>query len=253
MAERTTVTTALLLVAHGSPDPRARTAATRLRAEVAAHHPGPVRIGFLDHDVPSLPSALLEAASVADEVVVVPLLLSSGFHAKVDVPAAVAIAAAAAPRTRFRTAPPLGPDPLITVALRDGLEAVGVASHDESWGVVLGGVGSSDPAGVDDVASAAALLGAGSAWRVLPGFATSAPPTIAQSVAQLLASGASRVAVAPYVLFPGRLPDLIAATDGVAAVAGPIGAHPALVRLVLSRVATTTGHPAPADLEEVLS
>jgi sirohydrochlorin ferrochelatase len=247
------VTTALVLVAHGSADPRARAAAARLTADVAALHPGPVCTGFLDHDVPDLGSALLDAASRAEEVVVVPLLLSSGFHAKVDVPAAVSLAAARAPRTRFLTAPPLGPHPLLTAALKDGLEAVGVASDDATWGVVLGGVGSSDAAGTDDVASAAALLGVGSAWRVLPGFATSAQPSVAQSVGHLLASGASRVAVAPYVLFPGRLPDLIAATDGVAAVAGPIGAHPALVRLVLSRVATTTGHPDPADLEEVLS
>jgi sirohydrochlorin ferrochelatase len=247
------VNSALLLVAHGSPDSRAHAVTRQLAAEVAAQHAGPVHTGFLDHGEPSLDAALLTAARTADQVVVVPLLLSNGFHAKVDIPAAVAIAGATVPTTRFLVAPPLGPDPLLTSAVTGRLAAAGVSVGDASWGVVLAGVGSSDPAGADDVASAAALLAASTAWRVLPGFATAAQPTVAQSVARLLASGASRVAVASYVLFPGRLPDLIAATDGVAAVSSPLGAHADVVRLVLARAATTSGHPQPLDLAEVLS
>ena len=247
------MTTALLLVAHGSPDPRAHVVAESLAAAVGREVTHQVFLGYLDHDTPRVDEAVTTAALAADEVVVVPLLLASGFHANVDVPAAADRARVRFPRTRFTVTPPLGPDPLLTSALRDRLSEVGVHESDGSWGVVLAAVGSSDPAGADDVASAAALLGAGSEWRVLPGFATAAHPTISSSVAQLLSSGAGRVAVAPYVLFPGRLPDVIAASDGSAAVARPIGDHPAIVRLVVARAATALGHPHPADLEEVLT
>jgi sirohydrochlorin ferrochelatase len=246
------LTTALLLVAHGSPDPRAAIAVSQLAADVAARHDGPVLTGFLDHDEPRLDAALLTASGLADEVLVVPLLLSQGFHSKVDVPASVALAAATSPQTRFLTAPPLGPHPLLTSALRSRLDAVGVSSSDGTWGVVVAGVGSSEPAGADDVGSAAALLAVEGEWRVLPGFVTSAQPTVGEAVALLLASGAARVAVAPYVLFPGKFPDAIAATPGVAAVAAPLGAHPDVVQLVLTRAALTAGHPDPAYLEEVL-
>lgn len=247
------MTTALLLVAHGSPDPRARLATEALARAVARHADAPVHLGFLDHDNPGVDEAIATASASADHVVLVPLLLSSGFHAEVDVPAAVDRARIRFPRVRFTTATPLGPDVLLTRAVRDRLSEVGVSADDGSWGVVLAAVGSSEPAAADDVASAAALLASGTSWRVLPGFATSAHPTIASSVAQLLASGATRVAVAPYVLFPGRLPDVIAAAEGAAVASGPIGDHPALVRLILARAAMATGHPRPADLEEALA
>lgn len=79
---------AVVLLAHGSPDPRSgatvRAAADRLSRRVGP----PVVAAFLDHDEPRLDGAV--AALAEDEVAVLPLLLSRAFHARVDVPQAAA-------------------------------------------------------------------------------------------------------------------------------------------------------------------
>lgn len=79
---------AVVLLAHGSPDPRSGDAVRRTAKEMTAHLRTPVVAAFLDHEGPGLAAAV---DGIAGEVVVLPLLLSSAFHARVDVPAAVAL------------------------------------------------------------------------------------------------------------------------------------------------------------------
>jgi sirohydrochlorin ferrochelatase len=76
----------VVLLAHGSPDPRSGDAVRRAAARLATRTGSPVIAAFLDHEQPDLAQAV---ATVDDDVVVLPLLLSSAYHAKVDVPAAV--------------------------------------------------------------------------------------------------------------------------------------------------------------------
>lgn len=78
-----------VLLAHGSPDPRSARWVACAAAGAASRTGFPVVTAFLDHDAPPLADAVAGAAS-DDEVRVLPLLLSSAFHARVDVPAAVA-------------------------------------------------------------------------------------------------------------------------------------------------------------------
>ena len=68
-------------------------------------------------------------------------------------------------------------------------------------------------------------------------YVTAAEPTPAQAIDAVRAAGAHRVAVVPWVLAPGRLPDRIdaAAADRGALVARPIGPHPDLAAAVLRR------------------
>jgi hypothetical protein len=83
----------VVLLAHGSPDPRSSAAVEELADRLESFLSGPtVRVAYLNHNWPTLTAAVgreRDAGSVQD-VVVLPLLLSQASHALRDVPAAVA-------------------------------------------------------------------------------------------------------------------------------------------------------------------
>jgi sirohydrochlorin ferrochelatase len=89
-----------------------------------------------------------------------------------------------------------------------------------------------------------------SGWRdVLPAYAAATGPTVAEAVAELRAAGAPRVAVASYVLAPGRLPDRMVAVRALdLPVSEPLGDAPELAAVVLARydAARATGAVVPA-------
>ncbi len=73
---------------------------------------------------------------------------------------------------------------------------------------------------------------------VRPAFASAPLPRTEDAVRALRAEGVARVAVAPYVIAPGRLPDRIAAgAEGAGAdvLADVLGPAPELARLLLDR------------------
>jgi sirohydrochlorin ferrochelatase len=223
----------LVVVAHGSRDPAALRAVTALLHQVRAARPGlPVRLGHLGINAPLLPDTL---AALRGEAVLVPLLFGRGYHVKHDIPEALA----GEPCLRARVAAPLGPHPLLAEALHARLTEAGwrppanraaAARH----AVVLAAAGSRDPDSVHDAARTAELLGARLGVRVVPACASAAAPTVPDAVADLLSRGRDRIAVSSYFAAPGRFAARIAAqAPGV--VAAPIGAHPALARLLLHR------------------
>ena len=111
------MTRVLLAVAHGSRDPAAQECVLSLTGRVARSAGGiAVRTAFVQNAKPSLAEGLDEAATHAgpDGVVVVPLLLSSGYHLSSDI--AGAARAAGVPVAR-----PRGPDPRLVRALSDRL------------------------------------------------------------------------------------------------------------------------------------
>ena len=246
---------ALLVVAHGSRDPRHAATVHALVTRVRALRPRlTVRTAFLDFDPPSVPGALEGlAADGAGAVVVQPLLLNRAFHAKVDLPAVLRRAPA---RLTVRQAEVLGPAPLLTAALERRLAEAGLAPGDRaSTGVVLAAAGSTDPEAVA-VTTDLARQWQRTGWRaVLPAFASAAAPRTtvsgtAEAVRQLRAEGVRRVAVARYVLAPGLLPDRIArgaAEAGADVLADVLGPAPEVARLVLHRYDTACA-PAPVDL-----
>lgn len=115
----------LLVIAHGSRDPRHAATVHALVRRVRARRPGlRVETGFLDFNVPSVNGVLesLDAEGVRD-VVALPLLLTRAFHAKADIPA---VLRQAPPRLRVRQAAVLGPSPLLTDALERRLYEAGL-------------------------------------------------------------------------------------------------------------------------------
>ncbi|MGA4842081.1 sirohydrochlorin chelatase [Streptomyces sp. G45] len=227
--------TPLVLVAHGSRDPRALTTLTALRHAVQAKRPAlDVRTGHIELTEPLLTDTLRGLGAPA---VLVPLLLGHGHHATHDIPAA---AATARPHgAPHRVAAPLGPHPLLSEALRDRLAEAGWpgGAPPGGHGVVLAAAGSRDPGYAEDIRRAAALLARRVGAPVVPGYAapTARTPTTVPEAARVLAArGARHVAVASYFTAPGRFATEAArAAPGLAA--APLGAHPALAALVLHR------------------
>lgn len=223
----------LVAVAHGSRDPRALRTVGALLDLVRELRPGlDVRLGHIEIDEPALPDTL--AALGAGRAVLVPLLLSRGFHVKQDVPAAVA----AAPRLRARTAQPLGPHPLLIEALYERLAEAGWQDEPRArrtGGVVLAGAGSRDPESAADTRRTAEMLSERlGGVPVIPAYASAAAPTVPDALRALAARGRHRTAIASYFTAPGRFATQCAGyARGVAA--APLGAHPAVARLVLNR------------------
>ncbi|MBB1258731.1 sirohydrochlorin chelatase [Streptomyces alkaliterrae] len=238
---------ALLVVAHGSRDPRHAATVTALCARVRALRPGlRVAVGYLDFNAPSVPQVLerLHAEGVR-EVTAVPLLLTRAFHAKADIPAVLREAGARLPRLSVRQADVLGPDRLLTAALDRRLAQAGVAPGEiGSTGVVLASAGSTDPEAIAVIAEIAREWRRTTGWcAVRPAFASASPPHPADAVRALRAEGVGRVAVAPYVIAPGRLPDRIAAgaaEAGADILAPVLGDAPELARLLLHRYTAAT-------------
>ncbi|MGH1525282.1 sirohydrochlorin chelatase [Leifsonia sp. L25] len=192
---------AILTVSHGTSDPQGQRAVSRFAesvhdavdADVAAH-------AFVDVQQPDVPSAL--AALPADAtIVIVPLLLSRGYHLGHDLPEA------AAPfGERVIVAPALGPDPRLAEILRRRLHEAGLGRDDR---IVLAAAGSSDRAGVDDGLAAGLLLGVACHRPVTVGFLSAAQPPLDIAVGRAAPEGSGRVVAASYLLAPGYFHQLV--------------------------------------------
>ncbi|MBM2621147.1 cobalamin biosynthesis protein CbiX [Actinoplanes sp. LDG1-06] len=234
---------AVVLVAHGSRDPRAAASTQALARAVRRAHPAwDVYASFLDHAGPR-PLDVLESLP-GRRAVLVPLLLTEAFHGRVDVPAIVAEAASLP--VDVSLAGVLGPSPStsspVPGSLIDGLvrrlEPVGLDA------VVLAAAGTRDARARETITWAADALSARLSLPCVAAYASASPPLPGAVVGRLRASGARRVGMASYFLAPGFLYDVAvrsAREAGAVVVAPPLGDAPELVRLVASRVLAAVG------------
>jgi sirohydrochlorin ferrochelatase len=215
----------LLAVAHGSRNPAAADVVNTLARQVRRLAPFiDVHVAFIGHAEPSLPAGLGGAGS---NPVIVPLLLSAGYHLTADIAGAATTAGA-------RVADPLGPDELLLTALTARLAEAGVPAGTP---VVLAAAGSSDPAAAADVRKQADLLAERLGVPVVGAFATAARPAVPEAVAELRDRTGQPVAVASYLLAPGHFQDLLH-ESGADWITEPLGGHPALAGLVIDRYRT---------------
>ncbi|MFI1163339.1 sirohydrochlorin chelatase [Streptomyces sp. NPDC020801] len=224
---------ALVLVAHGSRDPRALSTVRALMERVRERRPAlPVHLGHIELNEPLLPDTLTGLGVCA--AVLVPLLLSPGHHVKQDIPE---MAAAVAAHTRV--AAPLGPHPLLVETLYDRLVEAGWPARPDAatrraGAVVLAAAGSRDPDSAAGTRRTARRLADRLGVPVVPAYASAATPTVQDALRALAARGRHRVAVASCFTAPGRFATQCAAAAPWIASA-PLGAHPAMARLVLHR------------------
>ncbi|WP_084483094.1 sirohydrochlorin chelatase [Nocardia amikacinitolerans] len=122
---------ALIAVAHGSRDPRSAATMAAVVAEIAAARPDlDVHLAFLDLSAPSVEQVVdVVAGQGHTHAIVVPLLLGSAFHARVDLPGLLDECRARHPHLRLTQAEVLGSDPRLIEALRDRvLDALGATA-----------------------------------------------------------------------------------------------------------------------------
>ncbi|MFP5253636.1 MAG: sirohydrochlorin chelatase [Actinomycetes bacterium] len=234
---------ALVALAHGSRDPRSAETITALVDEVRTLRPD-LRIepAFLDLSKPSFDTVVARLVKAGfDEIVVVPLLLTEAFHAKVDVPEAIAAAMSRHDGLKIRGTSVLGLEPVLLEVLdrrlRAALKAARVRELDA---LVLAAAGSSDALANQTVARLARLWGAKHRLPTVAAYASAAPPATGEAVRQFRTEGRRHIAVGSLFLAPGRLPDRaaeLALEAGAVAVSQPLGADPEIARTVLARYA----------------
>ena len=192
-----------------------------------------MRAAFLEQSTPNLTRALTDIAESGESAVVVPALLASAYHARVDMPAAIAASGADVVQADV-----LGEDPALISLLGRRLAERGVSPDDPSLGVVVVAVGSSSDVANARTAAVARSLHSGTAWAgAEAAFATGPAPGVAEAADRLRAKGARRLVIAPWFLAHGRITDGIAnyaARAGIA-MAEPLGAHRLVAATVLDR------------------
>lgn len=259
----------LIGTSHGTDDASGQAAVRALLDGVRAARPElDVREAFVDVQQPEVGTVLAEAVRdvVGQEprggyaAIVVPLLLSTGYHVRHDIAQAVAAVNAAAVDAAADNADddlddagldgtclavaaePLGPHPLLVEILADRYAAA-EAAHGPfrpEDAVVLAAAGSSVVAAATAVEEVTSALAQRLGRPVTPSYGAGAEPRVPAAVAAAR-SVAARVIVVSYLLAPGYFHDRVleAGADVVTdPVAGPAGADkpdPRLVQVVLDR------------------
>lgn len=232
---------ALIALAHGSRDPRSSRTVREIVAVTRSLRPDlAVEAAFLDHAKPGLDAAVAKVVAKGHrEVVVAPLLLSSAYHAQVDVPRSVRDVGAAHPEVAVHAAEVLGPDTALLSVLDERLRAaLRVARVRELDALVLAAAGSSDPLANTSVARLARLWSAHHRLPTSVAFASAAPPSTGEAVREWRRQGRRAVAVGSLFIAAGTLPDRaaeLALEAGAVAVSQPLGASDTLGRLLLAR------------------
>ena len=184
----------LLACAHGTRDPRGQQAVAALVAAVRDRLPG-VRVvdTWVDVQQPDLAACVTRFSGA--EAVVVPLLLSAGYHVFVD------MARAVAGSDGHRVAAALGPDPRLAAVLarrlRQALRETGAPQLTADDRVVMVAAGSSDPRAGQDCERVAHLLAAELDHPVSTAYLSAASPSLPEAIEAARAAAAHPGAATP--------------------------------------------------------
>jgi sirohydrochlorin ferrochelatase len=230
----------MIACAHGTSNTQGAAEVNSLRDGIAALRPGlDVREAYVDVQQPDLVD-VVAGLPAGESAVVVPLLLSVGYHVKVDIARAVKSRAGSA------AAAPLGPDPRLAALLDQRLREAGVTDRDV---IVLAAAGSSNPKAAISVQELLGQLQELRPNRMVAAYGASAKPSVPDAVAMLreeLEGGAGagesagavdvggRVVIASYLLAPGFFHDQLAKA-GADVVTEPLLPSPVLAEIALER------------------
>jgi sirohydrochlorin cobaltochelatase len=199
---------ALLIVGHGSRDPRGAEEFHEFISLLRKSNPTlPIEGGFIELSRPPISECV--SRLVEDdvrEISAVPLMLLSAGHAKDDIPATLVREKTSHPEIVFHYGRALGIRPEL-LALMD--EKISTVVPDEEKGetaVLIVGRGSSDPDANSDLAKIARLFYEGRPYPLVePAFVSLAPPNVPEALKRCKKLGARRIVVFSYFLFTGVL------------------------------------------------
>ena len=261
---------ALVLAVPGAPSAAIRSLAEEVVSIARSELPGlDAVIGYLDGDdateYPTLGAVLARAAALRTERY--ELALAAGREATAPTgPAAVVVPLLAGPDSALmrqvrqavmdsgntaELTEVLGPHPLLAEALHVRLSEAGLARADRARlftvataadGIILATVGG------EEAVLAAGITGMLLAARLaVPVMAAALDQegSIASIAEQLRGSGSVQLALAPYLIGPELAEGLLdeASKEAGCSAAEPLGAYPAIGRLVLSQYMATLGIP----------
>ncbi|MDP5337283.1 MAG: sirohydrochlorin chelatase [Nodularia sp. (in: cyanobacteria)] len=198
------MTSAYLLVSHGSRDPRPEVAMQQL-AGLVSHKLGntkhPVGIAALELQPQPLHQQIQRFVTSVDEVdclQVVPLFLLPGVHVMTDIPEQIALAKQAlGENMMINLHPHLGSHPGLITLLSEQMATMKAET------TILLAHGSRRPGSLEPIETIAAKLGAVTAyWAVAP--------SLESRIQDLVAAGKREVTILPYFLFTGGITDAIA-------------------------------------------
>ncbi len=213
----------LLTVAHGTRTPEGNLVARALTEAAAQRLEGDATCSFVELSEPLFSDVVLDAPAGS---VVVPLLLSTGFHLRQDLPQMVG--AAPGPVRLGRS---LGPHRDLAAAQVDRLLEAGAEPGEP---LVMVAAGSSDPLATRDLERAAELLGR--AWGAPVRLGTLSG--LGERLADVVRPGD---VVSPYLLATGFFARRLRTESlerGARVVADVIGPHERVVDLVVARTRT---------------
>ena len=244
---------ALLIVGHGSRDPRGAREFHDLVGLVRRRNPTlAVEGGFIELSRPPISECVDRlAGSGAKNVAAVPLMLLAAGHAKDDIPATLVREKMNHPGMSFQYGRALGIRPELLELMDERVSAVVSDREKEDTAVLIVGRGSSDPDANSDLAKMARLFYEGRPYpAVESAYVSMTPPDVGSALDRCRKLGAKRIVVFSYFLFTGILEERIrqqseafaeAAPDVEVRYAGYFGPDQRVADLLVERYAEAVG------------
>ncbi len=203
---------ALLIVGHGSRDPRGAREFHDLVGLVRRRTPSlAVEGGFIELSRPPISECVNRLAERGiRNVSAVPLMLLAAGHAKDDIPATLVREKMGHPEMSFSYGRALGIRPELLELMDERISAVVLEEEKEETAVLIVGRGSSDPDANSDLSKIARLFYEGRSYPVVESaYVSMTPPDVAEGLDRCLRLGAKRVVLFSYFLFTGVLEERI--------------------------------------------
>jgi sirohydrochlorin cobaltochelatase len=240
---------ALLIVGHGSRDPRGAREFHDLVSLVRRRNASlTVEGGFIELSRPPISECVDRLAKGgAKNVAVVPLMLLSAGHAKDDIPATLVREKMDHPGMTFGYGRALGIRPELLELIDERVSTVVTENEKEDTAVLVVGRGSSDPDANSDLSKIARLFYEGRPYPMVEiAYISMTPPGVAEGLDRCLRLGAKRVVVFSYFLFTGVLEERIRRQSEAFAESNPVvevrcagyfGPNPRVADLLVERYA----------------
>lgn len=211
-ATRNEADPALLILGHGSRDPRGAREFHELLDLVRRRNPSvSIEGGFIELASPPISECVDRLAeSGARNVAAVPLMLLAAGHAKDDIPATLVREKMSHPGMSFSYGRALGIRPELLELMDERVAAVVSNEEKGNTAVLIVGRGSSDPDANSDLSKITRLFYEGRPYPIVEGaYVSMTPPNVADGLERCRRLGAKRTVVFSYFLFTGVLEDRI--------------------------------------------